>query len=206
MAAKFLYSVFVVVLIPVYLHAYGPTNFLYFCDIALLLTLVGLWLENSLLISMCAVGILLPQCLWFIDFGGNLVGVHLTGLTAYMFDHNIPAFTRFLSLYHGWLPFVLVWLLVRVGYDKRAFPAWSVLATVLVLVSYLFLPPAGAHLANPNTPVNIDYVYGLNDKEPQQWINQTLFVLLWIGVLCLLVFLPTHLILRKIFRPATNMR
>ena len=45
------------VLIPVYLYRYGPTNFLYFCDIALLLTLVGIWIDSPLLISMCAVGI-----------------------------------------------------------------------------------------------------------------------------------------------------
>ena len=52
------------VLVPVYWYYYGPTNFLYFCDVALFLTLAGLWLESPLLISMCAVGILLPQMLW----------------------------------------------------------------------------------------------------------------------------------------------
>jgi hypothetical protein len=44
-----------------------PTNFLYFCDIALFLTLAGLWLDSPLLISMCAVGILAPQALWVLD-------------------------------------------------------------------------------------------------------------------------------------------
>ena len=45
------------VLVPVYWYYYGPTNFLYFCDVALFLTLAGIWLESPLLISMCAVGI-----------------------------------------------------------------------------------------------------------------------------------------------------
>jgi hypothetical protein len=27
-------------------------------------------------------GILLPQCLWLADFGSDLVGIHLLGLTA----------------------------------------------------------------------------------------------------------------------------
>jgi hypothetical protein len=202
LVAKLIYSAFVLVMVPVYSRDYGPTNFLYFCDIAVFLTLAGMWLENSLLISMCSVGLLLPQTLWLLDFGGQLFGFRGLGMTAYMFDHNLPLFTRGLSLFHGWLPLLLVWLLVRLGYDKRAFPIWSVLAAALVLVSYFFLPPAGAHLANPNTPVNIDYVYGFNDKLPQHWMNQNLYVVLWIAALFLVVFLPTHLVLRKVCRPA----
>ena len=49
------------VLVPVYWYYYGPTNFLYFCDVALFLTLAGIWLESPLLVSMCAVGIVAPQ-------------------------------------------------------------------------------------------------------------------------------------------------
>ena len=65
---KFAYTAFMIVLVPVYWHYYGPTNFLYFCDVALFLTLAGLWLESPLLISMCAVGILAPQTLWVAGF------------------------------------------------------------------------------------------------------------------------------------------
>ena len=74
---KFAYTAFMIVLVPVYWHYYGPTNFLYFCDVALFLTLVGLWLDSPLLISMCAVGILAPQALWVLDFVLNVFGVSL---------------------------------------------------------------------------------------------------------------------------------
>jgi hypothetical protein len=158
-----------------------------------------MWLESSLLISMCSVGILLPQCLWLADFGGNLLGIHLLGLTGYMFEPGLPLFTRGLSLFHGWLPLLLVWLLVRLGYDKRALSVWTGLAAGLVLVCYLFTPPAGAHLANPNIPINLNYIYGFNDRQPQHWVNQNLYVILWLGVLWLVAFLPTHLALRHIF-------
>ena len=206
LAAKMAGTAFLAILVPIYLHTYGLTNFLWFCDAALLLTVTGMWLESALLISMCAVGILLPQCLWLVDFGSNLLGFHFLNLTSYMFDHQLPLFTRGLSLFHGWLPVLLVWLLVRLGYDKRALSAWMVLATGLVLVCYFFTPPAGAHLADPNLPVNINYVYGFNNQRPQAWANQNLYVLLWLGVLYLVAFLPTHLALRRIFgatrRPA----
>jgi hypothetical protein len=191
--------IFLAILVPVYWHTYGPTNFLWFCDAALILTVAGMWLESPLLISLCAVGILLPQCLWLADFSCQLLGFHGLGLTGYMFARQLPWFTRGLSLFHGWLPLLLVWLLVRIGYDKRALTAWSVLAAALVLASYFLTPPAGAHLAYPNQPININYLYGFNDQQPQHWVNQNLYVVLWLAALWLVAFLPTHLVLRKIF-------
>jgi len=199
LAAKVAGAAFLAVLVPIYLHTYGPTNFLWFCDAALVLTVIGMWWENSLLISMCAVGILLPQCLWLADFSSHLLGYRLFGLTGYMFDRHLPLFTRGLSLFHGWLPLLLVWLLIRLGYDRRALFAWTGLAAGLVLVCYFFTPPAGAHPTNPNTPINLNYLYGYDDQRPQHWVNQNLYVILWLGALWLAAFLPTHLALRKIF-------
>ena len=199
LAAKLTGAAFLAVLVPIYWHTYGPTNFLWFCDAALILTVAGMWLENSLLISMCSVGILLPQCLWLADFGSNLLGIQLLGLTGYMFEPRLSLFTRGLSLFHGWLPLLLAWLLVRLGYDRRALATWTVLAAGLVFVCYFFAPPAGAHLANPSIPVNLNYVYGFNDQQPQTWVNQNVYVIMWFGALWLVAFLPTHLVLRRIF-------
>jgi hypothetical protein len=142
LVAKVAGTVFLAVLIPIYVHTYGVTNFLWFCDAALILTVAGMCLESPLLISMCAVGILLPQCLWLLDFSGNLLGFHVLGLTGYMFDPHLPLFTRGLSLFHGWLPLLLIWLLHRLRYDRRALFAWTVLAAGLALVGYLCALPA----------------------------------------------------------------
>ena len=69
-ALKVTFTAFMAVLVPVYWSKYGPTNFLYFCDLALFLTLAAVWWENRLLASMAAVGIFLPQLLlWCGDFG-----------------------------------------------------------------------------------------------------------------------------------------
>ena len=109
------------VLVPVYWYYYGPTNFLYFCDVALILTLVGIWIESPLLVSMCAVGILAPQTLWVVDFLANLFGdaAHRHDrLHVRRADHSL--FLRGLSLFHGWLPFLLVYLVWKLGYDRRA--------------------------------------------------------------------------------------
>ena len=196
---KLAYTGFMAVLIPVYWHHYGPTNFLYFCDVALLLTLAGIWTENKLLISMPAVGILLPQALWVVDFLVQLSGHKMTGMTAYMFDANRPLFLRGLSFFHGWLPFLLIYLVAKVGYDKRAFGCWTMLAWSLCLVAFLFLPPAGAELADPKIPVNVNYVFGLDDAQPQSWLPAKAYLLVWMSALLAIVYTPTHFALKKLF-------
>jgi hypothetical protein len=199
---KVAYTAFLAVLVPYYWDTYGPTNFLFFCDVALFFTLVALWAESPLAASMPAIGILLPQTLWCIDFLGSLVGWPLVGLTAYMFNPNIPLFARGLSFFHFWLPFLLLWLVWRLGYDSRAFLGWTVVAWVLMLVCYLWIPGPPPSKEAPNKPVNINYVYGFGD-QPQKWMDQRLFLGLLLLGLPLSIFLPTHLLLRKAFpRPA----
>src|SRR5262249_6867588 len=89
---KLAYTAFMAVLVPVYLRNYGPTNFLYFCDVALIITLVGIWIESPLLVSMCAVGIIASQTLSVIDFLSNLIGHPLTGHRLYV--HGRPFAVR----------------------------------------------------------------------------------------------------------------
>ncbi|MBI3862987.1 MAG: hypothetical protein HY290_13935 [Planctomycetia bacterium] len=195
---KLVYTAFVLILVPHYWNSYGPTNFLYFCDMAVFFALGAIWLEWPILASMPAVGILLPQALWMIDFLAELAGFRMTGMTGYMFDQSIPPFTRGLSLFHFWLPILLVWLVWRLGYDRRALPVWTVLAWALVLVCYLWMPAPPAPPDDPNRVVNINYVYGFSDT-PQQWMPQKFYVAAEMAVLALGIFLPTHYLLAWLF-------
>lgn len=198
LVAKLAYTAFMAVLVPFYWYNYGPTNFLYFCDVALFLTLIGIWTERPLLLGMAAVGILLPQFFWVVDFVANLVGAPITGMTNYMFDGNNPLFNRGLSLFHGWLPFLLLWLVFRVGYDRRAYALWVFLAWALILICYLWMPAPPPDPLDPNTPVNINYVYGFDDAAAQSWMPDLLWLGLWLLLQPLLIVGPTHLLLRKI--------
>ncbi|MGH6673379.1 MAG: hypothetical protein ACRECV_15590 [Xanthobacteraceae bacterium] len=196
LAVKVAYSAFMAVLIPLYLHYYGPTNFLYVCDVSLLLTLLGIWPENSLLISMCCVGILVVQTAWLVDFLVNLAGVSLTGVTDYMFDASYPLFLRLFSLYHGWLPLLLAYLVWKTGYDRRAFLSWTAVFWVLLLVCFFLMPPP---YPNPGlTPVNINYVWGPDEHMAQTWVTAYVWLMGLLIGLPLLVFAPTHLILSRI--------
>lgn len=199
---KIAYTAFLAVMIPVYWINYGPTNFLYFCDVALLLTLFGVWRENALLVSLAAVGILMPQLFWCIDFLVQCFGGRLSGMTGYMFDDQRSLFLRGLSLFHGWLPFLLFYLVRKLGYDKRALSGWSLICVGLCFIAFFFLPPAGAVLANPKIPVNINYVFGMDDAAPQTWLPPFGYLLAWIAALVGLVFIPTHFALRKLCKTA----
>ena len=183
------------VLVPVYWRNYGVTNFLYFCDVALFFTLAAVWTERPLWASMPAVGILLPQALWILDFLGQLVGHPLLGMTGYMFDAQIPYFTRGLSLFHFWLPLLIAWLVYRLGYDRRAFRYWTVLAVFLLFVCYFGLPAPPAPIDNPSLPVNVNYVYGFSDSAPQTQLSPNIYFGLIVLLLPILVYFPTHALL-----------
>ncbi|QDU20095.1 hypothetical protein [Urbifossiella limnaea] len=199
--AKLAYTAFVAVLVPYYWHAYGPTNFLYYCDIALLMGLAAAWTNRSLLASAPAVGILVPQSVWIADFLATLAGFPLTGMTAYMFRDSLSLFTRGLSFFHFWLPLVLLWFIYRLGYDRRAFWAWATLAWVLMPVCYFLLPAPPPDPANPDVPVNVNYVYGMDDNQAQTLMPPLAWLALLMAGLPLLVYLPTHLLLKWLFRP-----
>jgi hypothetical protein len=201
---KLLYTAFLAVLVPRYLRDYGPTNFLYFCDVALLMTFVALWTENSLWASMPAVGITLLQSVWITDYVACLFGTQFTGTAQYMFSPKIDLFTRSLSYFHLWLPILLAGVIFKLGYDRRAFLAWTLLAWTLFLICYFFMPAPPDPNHDPNVPVNINNVYGLNDNEPQHWVPP----LVWLaGVMIaypLVFFLPAHLLYAKFCRPASE--
>jgi hypothetical protein len=198
---KVLYTAFVAVLVPVYLRDYGPTNFLYFCDVALLMTVVAIWWENSLLASAPLVGILVPQLLWMADFFAIAAGWPLINMTAYMFNQENPLFLRGLSFFHFWLPWLLVYMVWKLGYDRRAWLTWAAIGSILLLVCYFLMPEPPPPVNDPNLPVNINYVWGLKDDKPQPWMDGRLWFCMEFFGMNLAVWLPTHWALKKMFRP-----
>jgi hypothetical protein len=195
---KWSFTGFVAILVPFYWSSYGPTNFLYFCDVALFLTLAAVWTEKPIFASMAAVGIVLPQVLWQVDFLGSLVGLPVSGMTSYMFDSGIPLFARFLSFFHFWLPILLLYLVYRLGYDRRALMSWTLLAWGLMLISYFLLPAPGDPRSFDNQPYNVNYVFGLGE-ESQTWMPP----LAWLGLLMLALpcvfFIPAHWAMNRLW-------
>jgi len=54
-------------------------EFSLFCDVRCFSRLSPVWFENALIVSAAAVGILLPQLLWIVDFLGSATGLPAPG-------------------------------------------------------------------------------------------------------------------------------
>ena len=186
---KISYTLFICLLVPVYWVQYGPGNFLWFSDIALFVTAAALWVESSLLASMMALSVLVLESVWIIDFIIGLIsGSSVIGLSAYMFDSKISLSIRALSLFHIILPLLIVWLLYRFGYDTRALIAQTLLAWIVLPVSYFLTKPSE----------NINWVYGPGGG-PQKWMPAALYLVLLMLAFPLVLYLPTHFLLKKLF-------
>ena len=188
---KVSYTVFTMVTIAVNLMKYPLWNFLWFSDIALIATVPALWLESSLITSTMLVGVLLPEILWNGAFFGQLAaGRKLFGLTDYMFDPTKPKYLRAISLFfHVLLPFLLVWMATRLGYDSRALVAQTALAWVVLPLSYW--------LGDPKME-NLNWVFGWT-AEAQTRIPPLAYLGLVMVGFPLLIYLPTHLVLLRVF-------
>ena len=185
---KIAVTAFICVLVPVNWRQYGPANFLWFSDLALFLAGAALWFENSLLASMAALAVLLPECAWNIDYFLRLArGKPVFGLSSYMFDPGIPWAIRCVSYFHVWLPILLVWVLFRLGYDPRAFVAQTLLALAVVPLSY----------ASGGPKMNVNWAYGFGD-DPQTIMPPRIYLLVVMALFPLVIYLPTHLLLERI--------
>lgn len=187
---KLSYTIFAAATVVVYAVKYPPWNFLWFSDIALIITVPALWLESGLLASMMLVGVLLPELLWNASFFWRLVtGKRLSGLADYMFDPGKPLYLRTISLFHVFLPVLLVWMISRLGYDPFAPIAQTGLAWVVLPLTYW--------LADPKVE-NVNWVFGWGARTRSRVLRLAHLGLVMLGFPAIIYF-PTHLLLETLF-------
>ena len=176
-----------VVYLPAYQLAYGAANFLFLCNIGVILTAVALILRHRLLASSQAVAAPVIALAWLLDAGWKLAtGDFLFGATAYMWDVSYPLFARLLSLYHVVWPLLLWALLRRVGYDRRG---WA-LQTGIAGVAFV----AGRWLA----PVAENVNFAWADPFLGRQIGPVgVHLLVSWAALCGVAYAPTHWLLRR---------
>ena len=137
---------------------------------------------------MQAVSVALLELVWIVDFLIRLTtGYRLVGIADYMFHADKPLLVRALSLFHVLLPFMLVWLVYRLGYDRNAWMAQTVLAWVVLLLCFFCTEPSK----------NINWVFGFG-KQPQTLIPPGIYLVLLMAAFPVCVYLPTHLALRAL--------
>jgi hypothetical protein len=191
---KFFYFFFTIVLIPVYWYYYGPQNFLWLSDIGLFLTVIGLWTNSPLMISMAAVGVLFVELIWNVDFFAHLLfNSNMIDLADYMFDSSYPLILRAISLFHVINPVIWIWYLAKYGYDKRALYYFTALYWIVMLLTYSLT----------QVKENINWVFW-----PQIYSVPDISPSTWLAILCicfpLLIFLPSHYLYRALFKSADS--
>jgi sterol desaturase/sphingolipid hydroxylase (fatty acid hydroxylase superfamily) len=192
---KIAYTVWFAVWCATYVWWFGPRIMLWMCCIANVALLLGLWRNSPAILSFAGLAVLLAQILYAADlFGDLLFGVHLSGATRYLFASTQPAAIRALSLFHLWVPPLVLGLLWRFGYDRRALVLVTLCALLLFPVCYVTFDPTQAF----DRDSNINWVHGFYDKPSADPGVRDLLRALF-GYLVVLV-LPTHLVLRRIFK------
>ena len=181
---KLAWTLWIAVWVPVYWRQYGPENFLWFCDFGNLVVAIALWTESRLLFSMEAVGLIVFQALYTVDIIGALcTSRHWIGGTEYMFDPHLPLVIRLLSLFHLAMPPLLLWVLWRIGYDRRGWIAQTLFTWVVILICNLW---------HPERDVNWVRGWAFHDQHA---IPTLAYVLVYALVVPAVVYYPTHLVL-----------
>ncbi len=187
---KLAYTAWFAVWVVTYWRLVGAVNFLWLCDVALFVLLVALWTESPLLFSSQATGVLVIQGVWIVDVAARLaLGFHPIGGTEYMFDPAEPIGVRALSLFHLWVPILILWALWRLGYDRRG---WK----LQTLFAWMVLPPS--LLTDPT--LNINWMWRPFGIE-QTWLPPAVYMLSTLVLYPLLLFWPTHLVLARWMPP-----
>jgi hypothetical protein len=186
---KIVYTLFLVVLVPVYWRKWGLANFLWLSDVTLLLTCLSLWMESKLLASTIAVTGLLPELFWNVEFFLRLfTGRRITGLADYMFDSSKKLSLRLLSLFHVFLPVIMIFLVQRLGYDTQGLWYAVLLTTIVFLLTYFFT----------DENENINMVFGMREKSNRK-LPGLVHLLFYTTGMIVLIFIPTHFFLKHFF-------
>ncbi len=185
---KIAHTCYLATVVLVYYRFYGPQNFLWFSDLALIGLAPALWREDRRLTSMLAITVLVPEILWNIGFFTRLLtGRELFGLSFYMFDQKIPLGIRALALFHVWLPLLLVWAVKRLGYDRKAFLVQVIVGEAVIAATYALTQPEQ----------NINWVYGPGGS-PQHAVSPGLYLCAVMIGFPLFIWWPTHAILKRL--------
>lgn len=180
--------VWMMVWFPAYFRVWGWSNLLHLCDVAVIVSFLGIWLANPLLLSSQAVGSLVTGIFWVSDVAWKLAtGHYLVGGTEYMWDAKYPLWVRLLSTFHIGLPLVLLWTLRKVGYDKRALALQAAIAAVLLVVSRFL-----------SAGLNMNYAYG-DPVWHRPWGPAPIHLALTLLAIVAVIYWPAHALLSWLF-------
>jgi len=186
--ARVAFTLWMALWVPVVLTSQGPQNFWWLCNLAQFILLYSIWTSDRLLISSQAGTVVVVGIVWTVDFAvALLIGSSPSGITAYMFNDDLPIALRATSTYHIWLPVLVLWLCRRLGYDGRGFRLQCGIGSLVIVGGWLFGDPGR----------NLNYTVAPFGME-QVWLPQPVYIPLLCVATAVLVYLPGHWIVKAI--------
>lgn len=184
------YSLWMIFWVPVVLTSYGPANFLWLCNLSQFLFLYALWARDRLIASSQAGVLCIVGPVWTADFAlGLITGGRTAVMTHYMWLDEIPLVARASSLYHVFLPVLAIWMLLRLGYDRRGPWLQCAICAAALGLTALFTAPYR----------NVNWLYAPFNIE-QVWMPHWVYALFLLAAYPLLLFWPGHAIVLGILR------
>lgn len=167
---------------------YGLVTNLWLCQFSLIITAVGLILNNPLLISISTISIFGIHLIWILDFLTVIFNLPGIKVTSFIFDSSTSTSNRILQMYHIWHPIILLFLTLKYGYDKRAFKYWGILCVTILFISFFIFNDRN---------LNVNFAYGFYNYNDRNLYSFVIYCII------LLVFLsyPTHCYLSKLKHP-----
>lgn len=190
MPARVFFTLWMAVWVPVIYATQGPQNFWWLCNLAQFIVLWCVWRPDSLLLSSQAGTVLVVGLVWTLDLlAGLVLGGSPTGVTAYMFNDELPLALRATSTYHVWLPVFVLWLCRRdrVGYDPRG-PWLQCLIGSAAIVGGWWFGEAERNLNYTHAPFGVEQV----------WLPDWAYIPLLCLATAALLYLPGHWLVRSV--------
>lgn len=182
MRVRIVFTVWMAVWTPVILWAYGPQNFLWLCNVAQFLVLYALWAGDRFILSSQAGTVCLIGLVWVLDFIPAIITGGATAMiTAYMFNPEYPMPTRIASMYHVFLPALILWVLYRRGYDRRGPWLQCAIGGLAIIGTWLLTDPER----------NVNWVAAPFHTE-QVWMPDVVWVVVMLVLGPLLIYWPGH--------------
>lgn len=115
-----------------------------------------------------------------------------------MFFAKLSCAMRVFPFFHVGGTFSFFFIMKKLGYDWRALIGCFMICTGMCAFSLCLLPSAGAILADPRTPKNLQQAFGLDGMRPKEWIDPGTYVFLLGSAFTALVYQSANALLKSL--------
>jgi hypothetical protein len=170
---------------------YTADSLLWFCDVALLLTALGLLFRSAVLVAAQLSAIIVFHFGWHLDYWlFQIFGYSLTGTTGYMFYPGLTLTEKSLSFFsHTFVVPAAVYGVYKLGVPRRAWLLQWAQTALLFGLTYA--------LTDPGENINWMFGTGIFGLSPAR-ISPVCYYVLMLVVPPFLIYLPTNCFMARL--------